>query len=88
MEKKREIRMFVPRMARNRENHMWVLCGAVPTQRGNRLIVEIPMGRHEYNQRDFLMKVMLIKISALYHGDVLVQRLDGGEIIDNEYVAV
>ncbi len=88
MEKKREIRMIIPRMAENRERNMWVLCGAVPTQRGNRLIVKIPMGRHEYNQRDFLLKVMLIKIGALYHGDVLVQRLDGGEIIDNEYVAV
>lgn len=88
MEKKREIRLLIPRMAQNRERHMWVLCGAVPTQKGNRLIVEIPLGRHEYNQRDFLAKVMLIKISALYHGDVLVQRLDGDEIISNEYVAI
>lgn len=88
MEKKSEIRMFVPRMGKNRENHMWLLCGAIPTQKGNRLIIEVPLGRHEYNKRDFLVKVMLIKISALYTGDVLVQRLIDNEIVCNEYVAV
>lgn len=88
MEKKREIRLLIPRMARNREKQMWILCGAVPTQKANRLVVEIPLGSHEYNQRDFLVKVMLIKIGALYRGDVLVQRLDGDEIVSNEYVTV
>lgn len=88
MEKKREIRLLIPRMARNREQQMWILCGAVPTQKANRLVVEIPLGSHEYNQRDFLVKVMLIKIAALYHGDVLVQRIENDEIVGNEYVAV
>lgn len=88
MEKKYEIRMFIPRMGKNREKHMWLLCGAVPTQKRNRLIIEIPMGRHEHNKHDFLVKVMLIKIAALYHGDVLVQRLIDNEIVGNEYVAV
>lgn len=88
MEKKREIRMFVPRMARERERKMWVMCGAIPTHKGNRLVVEIPLGRHEFDQHDFLAKVMLIKIGALYHGDVLMQRVIDGVIANSVYVAV